>query len=82
MKLKVGKPESHPYQRRDTGRWLAHGAIAIHNDPEHLSVVLPVYAGEYDTKEEAVRSFCEKANRGFVLRWLRNGGAEQLRRTA
>ena len=82
LKLKVGKPTPFPLQRSDTGRWLAHGSIAVHNDRELVSVDISLYAGEFDTKEEAVRSVCEKADRNFVMRWLENGGAAQLHRIA
>jgi hypothetical protein len=82
MKLKVAKPTPKPLQRRDTGRWLAYGSLAIHNDPERVSVDISLYAGEFDTKEDAVRSLCEKADRAFVIRWLHNGGAAQLHRSA
>lgn len=82
MKLKIGKPMASPLQRRDTGRWLADGSIAVHNDSEGISVDVLVHAGEFDSKEEAVRNLCEKANLDFVMRWLNNGGAAQLRRTA
>jgi hypothetical protein len=81
MKLKVAKPIPKPLQRRDTGRWLAYGSLAIHNDPELITVDISLYAGEFDTKEEAARNFCEKADRGFVVQWLQNGGAAQLHRT-
>jgi hypothetical protein len=37
--------------------------------------------GEFDSKEEAVRNLCEKANLDFVMQWLRNGGASQLHQT-
>jgi hypothetical protein len=80
MKLKIGKPMPFPSQRRDTGKWLANGSIAIHNDREGISVDVEVRAGEFDSKEEAVRVFSEKANRDFVVGWLRNGGAAQLHR--
>jgi hypothetical protein len=82
MKLKVAKPMPKPLQRRDTGRWLAYGSVAIHNDPERVSVDIPLYAGEFDTKEDAVRSLCEKADTAFVMQWLQSGGAAQLHRTA
>ena len=82
MKLKVGKPMTSPCQRRDTGKWLANGSIAVHNDSERVSVDIVVHAGEFESKEEAVRNLCEKANLDFVMRWLNNGGAVQLHRTA
>jgi len=41
-----------------------------------------VHAGEFDTKEEAVRNLHEKANLDFVRRWFHNGGASQLHRKA
>jgi hypothetical protein len=82
MKLKVGKPMASPCQRRDTGKWLANGSIAVHNDSERVSVDIVVHAGEFESKEEAVRNLCEKANLDFVMRWLNNGGAVQLHRTA
>lgn len=80
MKLKVGKAMAFPLQRRDTGKWLADGTIAVHNDKEHVSVDIMVHAGECDTKEGAVRRLREKANLNFVLRWLDSGGAAQLHR--
>lgn len=80
MKLKVGKPMAVPYQRRDTGKWLANGSIAVHNDCERVSVDVLVRAGEFDSKEEAVRNLHEKANLDFVMRWLHNGGAAQIHR--
>lgn len=82
MKLKVGKPMASPCQRRDTGKWLANGSITVHNDSEHVSVDVLVRAGEFDSKEEAVRNLHEKANLDFVMRWLYSGGAAQLCRTA
>jgi hypothetical protein len=82
MKLKVGKPMASPCQRRDTGKWLANGSIAVHNDSERLSVDVLAHAGEFDSKEDAVRNFHEKANLDFVMRWLHNGGAAQLHRMA
>jgi hypothetical protein len=82
MKLKVGKPMASPCQRRDTGKWLANGSIAVHNDHEHVSVDVLVHAGEFDSQEEAVRNLHEKANLDFVMRWLGNGGAAQLHRMA
>ena len=82
MKLKVGNPIPCPYQRRDTGKWLADGSIAVHNDRERVSVDIVVHAGEFDSKEEAVRNLQEKANLDFVMRWLHNGGAAQLHRKA
>lgn len=82
MKLKIGKPMPMPLQRRDTNRWLGHGSIAVHNDSEGVSVDIMLPAGEYDTKDEAVRSVFEKANRDFVMNWLSNGGAVQLRAAA
>jgi hypothetical protein len=81
MKLKVGKPMASPCQRRDTGKWLANGSIAIHHDAEGVSVDVLVHAGEFDSKEEAARNLCEKANLNFVMQWLDNGGAAQLHRT-
>jgi hypothetical protein len=82
MKLKAGKPIPFPLQRRDTGQWLAYGSIAVNNDRELISVDISLYAGEFDTKEEAVRNVCEKADRNFVMRWLKSGGAAQLHRIA
>ncbi len=82
MKLKVGKPMASPRQRRDTGKWLAYGTIAVHNDLERVSVDVEVHAGEFDTKKEAVRNLQEKANLDFVRRWFRSGGAAQLHRKA
>jgi hypothetical protein len=82
MKLKVGKPIASPCQRRDTGKWLANGSIAVHNDSECVSVDVLVHAGEFDSKEEAVRNLNEKANLDFVLRWLQHGGASQIHRMA
>lgn len=81
MKLKVGRPVPKPLQRRDTGRWLAYGSIVVHNDRELVSVDISLYAGEFDTKEDAARNLCEKADRSFVMRWLHSGGAAQLHRT-
>jgi hypothetical protein len=78
MKLKVAKPMPQPLQQRDTGRWLAYGSLAIHNDAERVSVDIPLCAGEFDTKEEAERGLRGKANRDFVMQWLQNGGAAQL----
>jgi len=80
MKLKIGKPMASPVQRRDTGRWLADGSITIHNDSECVSVDVMLRAGEFDSKEEAVRSVFEKANRDFAMHWLNNGGVSQLHR--
>ena len=80
MKLKIGKPMASPCQRRDTGKWLANGSIAIHNDAEGVSVEVLVHAGEFGSKEEAGRNLCEKANLNFVTQWLNNGGAAQLHR--
>ena len=71
-----------PCQRRDTAKWLANGSIAVHNDSERVSVDVVVHAGEFDSKEEAVRNLHEKANLDFVVRWLHNGGASQLHRMA
>ncbi|MGB0035501.1 MAG: hypothetical protein WBP79_08515 [Candidatus Acidiferrales bacterium] len=80
--MKVGKPMPSPCQRRDTGKWLANGSITVHNDSERVSVDVLVHAGEFESKEEAVRNLCEKANLDFVMRWLNSGGAAQLHRTA
>jgi hypothetical protein len=81
MKLKVGSPTAVPYQRRDTGKWLANGSITVHSDSEGVSVDVLARAGESDSKEEAVRNLQEKANLDFVMRWLHSGGAAQLYRT-
>jgi hypothetical protein len=81
MKLKVGKPMPCPYQRRDTGKWLANGSITVHNDSERVSVDVQVHAGEFDSKEEAARNLCEKASLDFVMQSLRNGGASQFHQT-
>jgi len=78
MKLKVGKPVPFLLQRRDTGKWLADGTIAVHNDREGVSVDIVVHAGEFDSKKEAVNNLCEKADLAFVTQWLRNGGAALL----
>jgi hypothetical protein len=82
MKLKIGKPMASPRKRRDTGKWLAYGTIAVHNDRERVSVDVEVHAGEFDTKEEAARNLHDKANLDFVRRWIHNGGAAQLHRKA
>ncbi len=81
MKLKIGKPMASPVQRRDTGKWLADGSITIHNDGECVSVDVLFRAGEFDSKEEAVRNVFAKGNRDFVMQWLDNGGAAQLHRS-
>jgi hypothetical protein len=80
MKLKISRPMPSIMQRRDIGKWLANGGIAVHNDREHVSVDVIVHGGEADTKEEATRKFFDTANRDFVLNWLNSGGAEQLHR--
>jgi hypothetical protein len=78
MKLNVGKPQASPLQRSDTGKYISHGTIAIHNDSAKVSCDVDLYGAEYDTKEEAVQNFLEETSRAFVIRWLGNAGAAQL----
>jgi hypothetical protein len=79
MKLKVARPHPAPYQRRDTGKWIAYGTIAVHNDSEYVSCDLQFRGPECDSKESAIRTVIESADMRFVMRCLDSGAAAQLR---
>ena len=74
MKLKIGKPMAVPYQRRDTGKWLANGSIAVHNDRERVSVDVLVRAGSLIVKRSGAKSSRESKPRfSYALAPQRRG---------